>query len=36
MLPLDPPDWYWDGYEFQPPHWPLQEPFTDEDQEEDD
>ena len=36
MLPLDPPDWYWDGYEFQPPYWPLSEPLTDEDEEEKD
>ena len=36
MLPLDPPDWYWEGYEFKPSHWPLQEPPTDEDEEEQD
>ena len=34
MLPLDPPDWHWEGYEFRPSHWPLSEPPTDEDEEE--
>jgi hypothetical protein len=35
-MPLDPPDWYWEGYEFKPPHWPLSEPPTDEEEEEED
>ncbi len=36
MLPLDPPDWYWEGYEFKPAHWPAQEPLSDDDEEEED
>jgi hypothetical protein len=34
MLPLDPPDWYWEGYESRPPHWPYQEPLSEEDEED--
>ena len=33
-MPLDPPDWYWEGYEFKPAHWPLQEPLSEEDEED--
>lgn len=36
MLSLDPPDWYWEGYEFKPSSWPLEEPLTDDDEEEED
>ena len=35
-MPLDPPDWYWEGYEFKPPSWPCQEPLSEEDEEEED
>lgn len=34
MLPLDPPEWYWDGYEFRPPSWPYQEPPSEDEEEE--
>jgi hypothetical protein len=36
MLPLDPPDWHWEGYEFQPPCWPYHEPLSEEDEEDED
>jgi len=36
MLPLDPPDWYWEGYEFKPPCWPVEEPLKEEEDEEED
>lgn len=35
MLPLDPPDWHWEGYEFKPPHWPYEKPPSEDEEEED-